>query len=268
MAQAIVLGGLDAGTLDPSRVVVADRNEAKRELFRAAGVEAVATPGDAMSGLCAMERAAGEIGQVLLAIKPQSLDEVAPMLAGAWGDAERVVISLLAGVSGERAARALGVAARIVRAMPNTPARIRRGATGVVRTGSAKEGDTRAAVQLFAAVGEVLEVETETHLDVLGAVAGSGPAYAFYLAEAMIDAGEGAGLPREVAERAVIATLAGAGELMARDSARDPGALRAAVTSRGGITLAAMTVLDAAGVKETIDAAVQAGIDRGRELGA
>lgn len=268
MGQSIVLGAIEAGVLDAGGVCVSDPHAPARARFAERGVAAVSTIAEAMSWLAVREVSEGAPGrgQVLLAVKPQSLEEAGRELAGAWGDGERVVISILAGARSERVRAAVGGRARVVRSMPNTPARIRRGVTAVALGSGAIDGDEGAARSLFAALGDVVDLCDEALFDAFTAIAGSGPAYLFYLAEALIDAATRVGLSADVARTAVIATLAGSAELLARDPAGDAAALRAAVSSRGGVTLAATGVLDTAGVKANIERAVRAGVARGREL--
>ena len=255
MAQAIVRGGLDAGVLEGASLVVAEPDEAKRGLWAGWGVRAVAGAGEAMD-------AAGG-GQVMLAVKPQMFGDVAAALGGR---VDGVVMSIMAGVSSVGIRSALGDGARVVRLMPNTPARVRKGITAMALGAGARAGDDALARALFEAVGEVVDLE-EALMDAFTAIAGSGPAYVFYLAEAMVRGGVGVDLAPEVADRVVRATIAGAAALLeASDDV--PEALRAAVTSKGGTTAAAIGEFDSRGVMDAVVDAVRAARDRGRELGA
>ncbi|MCH7873254.1 MAG: hypothetical protein IID33_16280 [Planctomycetes bacterium] len=166
---------------------------------------------------------------------------------------------------------------RVIRVMPNTPARIGQGMTAIAMGCGAQAGDDALAQAIFAAVGEVVSID-ETLMDAFTAVAGSGPAYVFYLAEAMSAAAVRLGFNQKQADLIVRQTIAGAGNLMVAsvDEQTDPtgqtgvplspAALRAAVTSKNGTTYAATTRLDELGVMEAIITAVRAARDRGREL--
>ncbi|MFM9994223.1 MAG: pyrroline-5-carboxylate reductase [Phycisphaerales bacterium] len=263
MAQAIVRGGFDAGVIAPSAVVVADPEGPKRELFRTWGVRAVKDAGEAAAWLVQAESPAGA-GQVLLAVKPQSFAEVAAALGPGLGPARRVVVSLMAGVPTAKVRAALGDQAAVVRLMPNLPARVGKSTTAVALGAGAQEGDDRFAVELFTAIGRTVPV-AEPLMDAFTAVAGSGPAYLFYLAEAMTKAAVGVGFDRDTAQWIVRSTLAGAAALM-DGTDQSPELLRAAVTSKGGTTAAAVAVLDEAEVIGAFVRAIASARDRGREL--
>lgn len=260
MARAILGGASEAG-LVRGRCVVAEPVEDKRADFELA----VPSAAEAIAWVREREPAPGA-GQVLLAVKPQMLDavagEIAPVLAGE--DPGRVVITILAGTPSAKVRAALGGTARVVRAMPNTPARIGRGITAVCLGDGARQGDDAFAKLLFAGVGRVVDLP-ESLLDAFTAVAGSGPAYVFYLVEAMVEAACELGFEREQATAIVRETVSGAGELM-RSSPEAPRALRAAVTSKGGTTAAATEVLDQAGVMDHVIRAIHAARHRGTEL--
>lgn len=203
---------------------------------------------------------------LVVAVKPQMFETVAAgwrRLLDTCGS--RVVISVMAGVRAETIGRAMGPAARVVRVMPNTPIGVGMGMSAVCAGPGAGEDDLAAAESLFGASGRTMRID-EPLMDAFTAVAGSGPAYAFYLAEAMIEAAERLGFDREQALTAVRQTLAGAGAMLAR-SPEPPESLRAAVTSRGGTTAAATDTLDAQGVREAVIRAIEAARDRGAELG-
>src|SRR5690606_13250813 len=155
--------------------------------------------------------------------------------------------------------------AAVVRAMPNLPARIRQGATAICLGDGAAPGDDDFALALFRGIGPLVLRIDESLMDAFTAVAGSGPAYLFYLAEAMTRAATELGFDAPAAREIVKATLAGSASLLAQSS-ESPADLRAAVTSKGGTTEAATTVLDNAGVMNAIVRAITAARDRGREL--
>ncbi|HTC18298.1 MAG TPA: pyrroline-5-carboxylate reductase [Stellaceae bacterium] len=202
---------------------------------------------------------------VVLAVKPQMLDEVLPYYRR-FASAGAVTLSIAAGKTISAIARSLGPAAAIVRAMPNTPAAIGRGVS-VACAGAAVPRTSRALCgKLLAAVGLVAWVEDETLLDAVTAVSGSGPAYVFLLIEGLAKAGEAAGLPADLAETLARATVAGAGE-MARLSPDSAASLREDVTSPGGTTRAALDILmGPEGLEPLLQRAVAAAARRSREL--
>lgn len=264
MAQAILRGGAGSKVLDPARVAVAEPDPEKRRLLTPAPAAAVATASEALAWLRRVERAPGE-GQVLLAVKPQSLGVVAGEIGPLLGSARRVVISILAGTTSGLIREALGGSVAVVRAMPNLPAKIGRGTTAVALGAGAAAGDEEAAMRIFGGIGRVVVRIDESLMDAFTAVAGSGPAYVFYLAEAMMRAAVELGFEEETAGRIVRETVAGAAAMMA-EAVEPPAALRAAVTSKGGTTEAAVRVLEEAGVMGAVVRAITAARDRGREL--
>ncbi len=202
---------------------------------------------------------------LVLAIKPQMLDEAAPDLAALVGP-QTLVLSIMAGKTIADLAARLPARA-IVRAMPNTPAAVGRGMTGAVASG-AVAGEQRAAAQaLLAAVGAVEWLDDEGLMDAVTALSGSGPAYVFYLVECLAAAGVDAGLSPDVAARLARATVEGAGELLYRDTAIPADQLLRNVTSPGGTTAAALEALMApAGLAPLMSKAVAAAKRRAAEL--
>lgn len=263
MAQSIIRGALDAGVLNSAAVGVAEPESTKRDVFRAWGLRAVKDVGPLLEWMRETEVSPGA-GAVLLAVKPQSFPEVAGAVAPALGPARRVVMSILAGMPTAKIRAALGDQAAVVRIMPNLPAQIRRSATAIALGSGAEEGDDQRAAELFSAIGRIVTID-ESLMDAFTAVAGSGPAYMFYLAEAMTRAAVDIGFDRDTAGWIVRWTLAGAGALLDATD-QPPETLRAAVTSKGGTTSAAVTVLDDAKVQEAFIRAIRAARDRGREL--
>lgn len=255
MAEAIVLGALRSGVLS-GPVCVADPNADRRAVFE----HAVASAGEAMDWLDGQD---GD-GAVMLAVKPQMLEAVGGEIGDRVG--ERLVVSILAGSTSERVRSEMGGVCRVVRVMPNTPALIRRGTSAVSVSTSAAAEDGDAVEALFRGVGDVVVRVDESLMDGFTGVAGSGPAYVFYLAEAMEKAATEVGLPAEHARSIVAETIAGAAELL-RSSGDDPAMLRARVTSKGGTTVAATNVFDDAGLADIVIRAITAARDRGRELG-
>jgi pyrroline-5-carboxylate reductase len=202
---------------------------------------------------------------LIAAVKPQAMDSVFPPLAKLAGP-DTLTVSIAAGRSIASFEKYLPTGAAVIRAMPNTPASISRGITACCAN-SAVSGDQRAlATELLSAVGEVVWLDDETLMDAVTAVSGSGPAYVFLLAECLAEAGRAAGLSKELAQRLARATVAGSGELL-QQSDLDPAVLRQNVTSPGGTTAAALSVLmGEAGLGALMTRAVAAAVDRSREL--
>ena len=201
---------------------------------------------------------------VVLAIKPQNMREVATALRPHIK--QQLVISIAAGIRSTDLARWLGGYARLVRAMPNTPALVGAGCTGLYAMPGATKEDYAHAEAILGAVGTTLKVESEEQLDAITAVSGSGPAYVFYFIEALQQAALEVGLAPDAARRLALETFTGAVKL-AGESSEDAATLRARVTSKGGTTAAALASMQADGIKEAIVKAVKAANQRSRELG-
>lgn len=254
MATALISGLLAAGTSRPNRLCASDVNtEALRELRVRHGIET--TPDNAHA--CRSD-------VLVLSVKPQVfpvlLPEIAPHVRK-----DQLVISIAAGVPLAVIEAGLGPEARVVRAMPNTPALVGAGATALAPGSRATAADLDVASQIFASVGVTVQV-AEDLMDAVTALSGSGPAYVFLLAEALIDAGVRVGLSREQATSLATQTVYGAGKLMA-ESHEPAESLRRKVTSPGGTTQAGLAAMEAAGLRAALIAGVEAARDRGRELG-
>lgn len=265
MARALALGGSRSGVLDPRTVVIVEPDPAKHAAF----VQKSIRCHESIDQLAAAE--SGRLprdAEVLLAVKPQVLAAAGEQFTRAFHGFEGVVISILAGIPSEKVRSAMGQGSRVIRAMPNTPASISQGATAVAAGAGARPGDDTFAMRLFTGIGPVVVRVPESLMDAVTALSGSGPAYLFYLAEAMTRGGTEAGLPPEVADRLTRQTLAGAAALLAGSHAESPADLRAAVTSKGGTTEAACRLLDQRDVPRAIIDAIAAARDRGRELGS
>lgn len=254
MAEAIVRAAVERSIVPATKIVVSDPVAERLALFKAMGVHAVSD-----NGLVIHESA-----QVVLAVKPQTLPKLAEELRGL--DAERqVVISIMAGVTSAKIEAAVGGPTRIVRVMPNTPLLVGLGMSAVAVGKNAKSGDETLTMRLFAAAGEAVRVE-EKALDAVTAVSGSGPAYVFYLAEAMIAAGESLGLSPEHAALLSKQTILGAAKLLceSKETAQD---LRRKVTSPGGTTQAALEHMESQRVKQHVIDAIRKAAERSAELG-
>jgi len=254
MAEAILRGVVGQSVLNHNAIVVAEPLLPRRQLLlRDLQVTCVAD--NAVAAACP---------HVLLAVKPQVMSDVLDGIAESVRD-EAVVVSIAAGISTALLDRKLAGRGRLVRTMPNTPMLVGAGMTAVAPGPRATEADLHWVQGLFAACGKVVQV-TEEMIDAVTAVSGSGPAYFFYLIEAMIAAGVAEGLEPKVAALLATETCAGAARLLA-ETAEPPEGLRARVTSPGGTTQRAIETLDAAGAKDTLIQAVRAAAQRSRELG-
>ena len=253
MALAI-LGGLRRSGTPASAFVVVEPHAPQREKLRAElGIEAQAEA-DARLAQAAL---------VVWAVKPQVFADAAAPCAPHVGSA--LQLSIMAGIRSEAVVAATG-SARVVRAMPNTPALIGRGIAGLYARPEVMP-DERARIEaVLAPTGSTLWVEREADLDAVTALSGSGPAYVFYFIEAMMQAGAEMGLEPAAARRLAQETFAGAAAL-AMQSDEPPETLRARVTSRGGTTHAAITALDAQDVKAAFVHALHAARVRAQELG-
>jgi pyrroline-5-carboxylate reductase len=204
---------------------------------------------------------------IVLAVKPQSMREVAAQLLPCLNALKQpLVVSIAAGIRGADLSRWLGGYGAIVRCMPNTPALIGMGITGMVAAASVSERQKTMADDILKAVGTTVWLDDEAKIDAVTALSGSGPAYVFYFIEAMQQAGGELGLSAEQGTQLAMATFAGAAQLALR-SAEPVSLLRERVTSKGGTTYAALTSMEDSGVKAAIVKAIQAAAHRGKEMG-
>jgi len=253
MAQALIGGLLKAGCT-PASILVVEPSEAQRlALASRFGLAPLAAAGPALA----------RAGTVVWAVKPQVFAEAAAPCDAFVAHALQV--SVMAGVRCGQISAATASAA-IVRAMPNTPALIGQGIAGLYALPGVDAAARAKVDALFAPTGQAIWVEEEAALDAVTALSGSGPAYVFYFLEAMVQAGGEMGLSPEQSRQLAQATFAGAAAL-AMQSPLSPTALREQVTSKGGTTHAAITVLDAAGVKAAFVQALHAACERAAELG-
>lgn len=257
MAGALV-GGLVAAGHPAAQVLVLDPSPAQREGLQARfGVRTLAEAGPALA----------EAALVVWAVKPQSfVDAAAPCAPHAGG---ALHLSVMAGIRSDAIAHALGLplaGARIVRSMPNTPALIGRGIAGLYALPAVRDDERALVERVLQPTGQTLWVAHEADLDAVTALSGSGPAYVFYLVEAMTAAGVRMGLPAAQAQRLALATFDGAAAL-ALQSDEPPSVLRERVTSKGGTTHAALESLRADHVAEAFGRALLAAQQRARALG-
>lgn len=202
----------------------------------------------------------------VLAVKPQVMATVCAALAPRLRPGQRVV-SIAAGITAATLHGWLGGAAVLVRAMPNTPALLGAGMTGLYAAAGVSPADRLAVAQILESAGQVRWIDDEALMDVVTAVSGSGPAYVFAFAEALEAAACAQGLPADAARQLVVQTIVGAGRMLA-DSGQSPAQLRVAVTSPNGTTQAALEALSAGGLAGVVAAAVEAATLRGRALAA
>ena len=253
MATALITGLRKQGVSAASILVVEPLVTARQHLYDSLGVHAVASADSSLSGA----------QLVVWAIKPQLFKAVAEPVHALF--AKALHLSVAAGIRSDSIAQWLG-SQRVVRAMPNTPALVGLGQTGLFARDAVTPLERQAVSALMQAVGESIWVDHETQLDAVTAVSGSGPAYVFYVIEAMVAAGVRMGLSPEQAHQLSVGTLVGASEL-ARASSESPAVLRERVTSKGGTTHAAISRLQADGVAALIEQAMLAAAERAKTLG-
>lgn len=262
MAGAL-LGGLLQQGYSPAQLAVVEINAEQRDrIKREFNVETTAEIGKGVAGVAQSGEANADV--IVLAIKPQQLSMVARELAPLLSD--QLVISIAAGIRATDISRWMGGYGQVVRAMPNTPALVRAGVTGLYALPDVDEKRRDHAETILAAVGSVVWCEQEELLHAVTAVSGSGPAYVFYFIEAMQQAGLELGLSAAQARQLSLETFLGAAKL-AIQSREDAAVLRARVTSPGGTTERAIASLDNDDVKGAIVRAMNKSYQRSRELG-
>jgi len=251
MGEAVLSGLVQAGRAPADIVAGVRRPERGEELASRYGV-----------GTAPTAEAAASADIVVLGVKPY---DVVALLASLDLRSGQLVVSLAAGITTQAMEAAVADGVAVVRTMPNTPSLIGQGMTVVAAGKTASEEDLEDAVALMRAIGEVAVVP-ESHVDAAAAISGSGPAYVFYVAEALIEAGVHLGLPRATSAQLVTQTLAGS-SLLLRETGEHPAVLREQVTSPGGTTAAALRVLESAAVRAAFLDATRANRERSQELG-
>ena len=249
MGEALLGGLIDGGWARDTLVVVEAVGARRDDLtarFDSVAIEARPQPADG----------------TVIAVKP---GDVPAAVAAAVAAGSRRILSIAAGVRIDDLESAAGDGVRVIRAMPNTPALVGAGASAVAGGSTTDDDDLAWAESILGAVGVVVRV-TEAQLDAVTGLSGSGPAYVFLVAEALVEAGVLVGLPRDIATRLATQTLLGSARLLTEtDDA--PAELRGAVTSPGGTTAAGLRALEAGGMRSTIIDAVVAATERSRQLG-
>ncbi|MCC8447441.1 pyrroline-5-carboxylate reductase [Xanthomonas translucens] len=257
MARSLIAGLVRQGA-DPRRIRVAEPVAALREALAAEyAVQAVATAADAVEGAALW----------MFAVKPQVLRSVCTELAALALAQRPLLVSIAAGITTQQLDRWLGGGHALVRAMPNTPALLGAGVTGLYANAGVDAAQRSHAERVLAAAGVSVWVEDEALIDAVTAVSGSGPAYVFLLAEAMEAAGIAQGLPAAAARTLVLQTMLGAARMLT-ESSEAPSELRRRVTSPNGTTQAAIETFQAGGFEALTATAIAAAAARGRALSA
>jgi pyrroline-5-carboxylate reductase len=256
IGEALISGLLSSGWRTAKDISASGRRpERLEELAERHGITATLSNAEAARGAAL----------VVLAVKPQDIEallgEIGPLVTE-----EQTVLSVAAAIPTAVIERHLSARVPVVRAMPNTPSIVHEGIAGLCAGAHADDAHVTLAEEALAHLGAVVRVP-ETHMDAVTAVSGSGPAYFALLAEAMIEAGILLGLAREISTQLVVQTMLGTAKQL-RDARMHPVELREMVTSPGGTTIAAIRELETAGVRAAFLNAIQAAMDRSRELAA
>jgi pyrroline-5-carboxylate reductase len=256
IGEALLAGLLSTGWRKPSEIVATVRREERAsELAERHGVHATTSNIEAVSGSA----------MIVIAVKPQDFDALLGEIGGILSQ-EQTVLSIAAAVPTSAIEDRIAPGVPVLRAMPNTPALVHEGVAGLCAGAHAGDEHLALAEDVLSHVGRVVQVP-ERYMDAVTAVSGSGPAYFALLAEAMIEAGILLGLSREDTTDLVVQTMLGTAKLL-RDEKMHPVELREMVTSPGGTTIRAIRELEQAGVRAAFLNAIQAAMDRGRELAA
>lgn len=276
MAEALMRGLVANGVFAPDELIASDIDPARRQkVKRGLKIDVTADNAEVLRNARAL----------LLAVKPQNIDEVLEGLAAAMRPAngigngaprkgrerriglkDRLFISIAAGITIDRFTQALGRDARVIRVMPNAPAMVGQGMAALARAPGASRADETFALRIFRAVGDAVALEDEALIDAVTALSGSGPAYVYLLVKAMADAAAAEGLPPELAVRMALKTVRGAEENMRR-SPLDAAELIRIVASPGGTTEAALKTFAQRGFSDIVADALHAAAERSRELG-
>jgi pyrroline-5-carboxylate reductase len=256
IGEALLAGLLSTGWRKPEEIVATVRREERAlELSERHGVRGTTSNTEAVTGS----------GVVVIAVKPQDFDVLLGEIGGILSP-EQTVLSIAAAVPTSAIEERIAEGVPVLRAMPNTPALVHEGVAGLCAGAHAGDEHLAVAGEVLTHVGRVVQVP-ERYMDAVTAVSGSGPAYFALLAEAMIEAGILLGLSREDTTELVVQTMLGTAKLL-RDEKMHPVELREMVTSPGGTTIRAIRELEQAGVRAAFLNAIQAAMDRGRELAA
>ena len=254
IGESLVAGLVSSNWRQPSEIVgTVRREERARELAERHGIETTMSNRDAV----------GDAAVVVIAVKPQDIEELLVEIRGSI-EPSQTVVSVAAAIPTALIEKHLGDEIPVVRAMPNTPAAVHEGIAGLAGGRNATEANLDTAEEVLAHLGRTVRV-AEPYMDAVTAVSGSGPAYFALLAESMIEAGILLGLSREISTELVVQTMLGTAKLL-RDEKMHPVELREMVTSPGGTTIAAIRELEQAGVRAAFLNAIQAAMQRSKEL--
>jgi pyrroline-5-carboxylate reductase len=257
MARSLIAGLVRKGTA-PAHIHVAEPvADLRAQLTADFGVKTYASAAEA----------AAQGGVWVLAVKPQVLRDVCAALADIAQAQRPLVVSIAAGITSPQLERWLGGNAAVVRAMPNTPALLGAGVTGLFATAGVSDAQRAQADQVLSSAGRTVWIDDEARMDAVTAVSGSGPAYVFLLAEAMEAAGIAQGLPADAARTLVVQTLLGASRML-DESGEAPAELRRRVTSPNGTTQAAIERFQGEGFEAMVGRAINAATLRGQALSA
>lgn len=254
MAQALAAGFIRKGLLAPEHILASDPSEEARRRFRE--VTECQTTEDNLEVVRTQEI-------IILAVKPQVLRRVLGEIQGRISP-EKLVISIVAGITLDTLQRSLGENTRIVRVMPNTPALVGFGTSAFAPGKNVRQADLEIVQTLLSAVGIAVQVE-ERLMDAVTALSGSGPAFVYLFIETLTDAGVRHGLPRDLAHQLAVHTVRGASEMVIRTT-EHPAVLRDRVTSPGGTTIAGIAALEGSNFRGAVFAAIEAAIRRAGEL--
>ncbi len=255
MSGALIKGLLHAKVLPPERILASDVKADRLEQLRK--LHGIRTTTDNHALL-------RESDVIVLGVKPQAIDKVLTDV-GAEVRSDQLVVSVAAGVPIDALEARLPAGARVVRAMPNTPATVQAGATAIAGGAHAREDDLRIARELFEAVGRVVVLD-EGLLDAVTGLSGSGPAYVMVIIEALADGGVKVGLHRDTALLLAAQTVFGSAQLLL-ETGEHPGRLKDMVTSPGGTAIAGLHTLESGGLRKTLIDAVEVASKRAAELG-
>ncbi|MDI6784880.1 MAG: pyrroline-5-carboxylate reductase [bacterium] len=254
MAEALMRGILFSKLVKPSVIIASDALGSRVEhISRRVGVQATRDNQEAIK----------DAGIIFLAVKPNMIDTVLSEI-GTLVTKEQMIISIAAGISIARIEKQLANKVPVIRAMPNTPALVLEGATAICAGSYASKAHLETAQQLLGSVGKVVVV-TESVMDTVTGLSGSGPAYIFMVIEALADAGVKEGLMRDVAQLLAAQTVLGAAKMVLQ-TGEHPAALKDKVASPGGTTIAGIAALESAGLKKALIQAVSAATARSKEL--
>lgn len=255
MAEALIKGIINGGLAEADRIIAADISKKRlKYISETYGVKTTDNANDM----------AKNSNVIFVATKPNIVEEALKSVADAI-DPKKLVISIAAGVKMSFIESILKKGVPVIRVMPNTPALVLSGMTALSAGSSTSEEHIQIALSIFSAVGEVVVVD-ENLIDAVTALSGSGPAYIFMVIEAMADGGVKAGLPKDIAEKLATQTVLGAAKMVI-ETGKHPGELRDMVTSPGGTTIEALSVLNNRKVREAFIEAVEAAFLRAKELG-